>query len=155
MLPDVRRYALYKAFDSRHINMVANLIDIQPNYFVPTSKCRTEFNLMQLVSQYVYVDPNLLHTVLLYCSSEMVTLALYYLHFTIRSTNHFLVCLILACKYLDDYAMTLKAWAEITNVPVNILRYLEMTILKDLKYCLHVQADFDYFCQQISAFYLH
>ena len=132
--------------------MVANVIAIQPSYFLPTLKS-SGVNLMQLVSQYCYVEPHLLHTILLYCPSEVVKLGLYYLHYTARSAHHFLVCLILASKYLDDYSMTLKAWGEITSVPLSILRRLEMSVLKDLRYCLHVQADFDYFCQQIAMLY--
>eukprot|EP00835_Amoeboradix_gromovi_P000392 NODE_13_length_42895_cov_0.518413.p22 type:complete len:141 gc:universal NODE_13_length_42895_cov_0.518413:1340-1762(+) len=133
--------------------MVANII-AQQTYYVPTMKS-TGLNVMQLVSQYCYLDPSLMHTVLTYCPTEVILLGLYYMHYTLSSSNHFLVCLILATKFLDDYAMSLKSWSELTQIPLNILRQFELTVLQDLSYCLHVTNDFDYFCQSISAFYTY
>eukprot|EP00834_Sanchytrium_tribonematis_P005144 NODE_292_length_10587_cov_0.520881.p6 type:complete len:136 gc:universal NODE_292_length_10587_cov_0.520881:4510-4917(+) len=132
--------------------MVANCI-IAPNYYYPPAVKSIEFGLVQLVNQYCYVDPNVLHNLLGYVSAEVIILGLYYLHYTCRSSNHFLVCVILATKYLDDYAMSLKAWEGILQINFNTLRHYEMSVLKDLRYCLHVKEDFDYFRQQISVLY--
>ena len=131
--------------------MVANVI-VEPTYFVPTQKA-INFGIMQLISQYCYIDPHLVHTMILYCPSEVFLLALYYLHYTERTSNHFVTCVILACKYLDDYAMSLRAWEDITRIPVDVLRRFEMVVLKDLEYKLHVKEDFDCFCQHIKLLF--